>query len=181
MNTQLADNLYLERTLLCAYAADEFELQDFRSETVPQIDLDDFISGAEDFFAAAAKQPATAGSPFVAHAGDVTLQEFTATIRITGQRRGAIYVSASRAMLTILLMRMGATDITTATMSEALRSLAQAMADAAVSNLSNELLIWSPTVKVSPVNRIDESLQARPVVAPLHWRKYTTQVVMCIE
>jgi hypothetical protein len=111
----------------------------------------------------------------------VTLQEFTATIRITGARRGAIYVSASRAMLTILLMRMGATDITTVTMSEALRKLATAMADAARSNLSNELLIWSPTVKVSAANKIDESLQARPVVTPIHWRKYTTQVTMCIE
>lgn len=178
---QLAHALYLERKLLCAYAANEFELQDFQSDATPHIDLDDFVGGAEGYFANTAKQPATVGSPFVAQASDVTLQEFTATLRITGKRRGAIYVYASRSMLTILLMRMGATDITTATMSEALRKLATAMADAARSNLSNELLIWSPIVKVSSANKIDETLQARPVVTPIHWRKYTMQVTMFIE
>jgi len=181
MTTQLANAMTLERRLLCAYAANEFEPTDLRAPAVPHINLDDFVAGAEDFFATAAKQPAIVGSPFVAQASEIAWQEFTATIRITGERRGAIYVSASRGMLTILLMRMGATDITTVTMSEALRRLAESMADAARFDLSSALLVWSPTVSVGAMHEIDRSIASRPVVAPIHWRKYTTQVVMCIE
>ena len=181
MSALSAHPLHLQRQLLCAYAAHEYELQAMRREPVPHFDLDDLLSGAEAFFANTARQPATVGSPFIVELKDVAFEGFTTVIRLTGTRRGAIYVTASRAMLTILLMRMGATDITVDAMSEALRRMAHAMAQAARANLSHELLLWSPTVDLNAKRSIDSSSTSHAVVVPLHWRKYTATVVMCIE
>src|SRR5689334_19610728 len=80
-----------------------------------RLDYGGFIAGACEYFTHEAKQSATIGTPYVGHEQPLVPLEFTATVRVTGGTRGAMYITASRAMLTIMLMRMGRTDITVAT------------------------------------------------------------------
>jgi chemotaxis protein CheX len=160
-------------------AANDDELNAFAPTIDTSIDLDSFVSGACEFFATEAKQSATVGTPYIAKIEQLASLEFTAAIRITGKVRGSIYLSASRAMLTIMLMRMGATDITVATMSNALHKLAATMVGVARHNNGDDVLVWEPSIATERSGKIES--RGAPLVVPIHWRKFTAQLVMCVE
>jgi chemotaxis protein CheX len=164
------------------------EVRSFALTKTPRINIEGFVSGASRYFATRAKQEAIIGSPYVAYEGafhganDVKVAplEFTATMRVTGRLRGTAYLTASRSMLTILLMRMGATDITTETMRGALHELAQAMA-ASARHVDPDLLVWDPSVANERNGVIECGRDQSPLVVPIHWRKFTAQLVICME
>ena len=145
--------------------------------------VDAMVAGALDFFVARTTQAARTGSPYLAQDRDdrpgLSLQEFTAEVRITGTHRGSMLVSASRAMLTIMLMRMGSTDITTATMTAALRELATAIAVSIRSSLGEEVMTWSPVLTMGVPRSVHNPGRA-PLVASIHWRNYTANIALWI-
>jgi chemotaxis protein CheX len=161
-------------------AANDVELDRASLKQTTAFDFDSFVAGACEFFATQAKQTAAIGMPYVANEDAIKALEFTATIRITGQRRGAVHVTASRAMLTIMLMRMGATDITVDAMKKVLRDLATNMAAIARRDNMDDVLIWDPMIVADRQTRIgSDALSA--LVVPIHWRKFTAQVAICME
>lgn len=144
------------------------------------IDLHGFTRGACEFLATNAKQMASVGSPYVAQAGNTASLEFTAAIRVVGERSGTAYFSASRAMLTIMLMRMGAIDITHDSMRALLARMASAMASAARLDIGDEYLVQEPIV--SKIRRGDfHTPSGRALVVPIQWRKFTAKLVLCMD
>lgn len=160
-------------------ANDTFELPALRDTA--ELSLDSFVAGACEFLQTQAKQPATVGTPYVAYDGQLAPLEFMATIRITGSRRGAVYLTASRAMLTIMLMRMGSNDITVENMCKVLRDLAASMTKSARADNGNDVLVWEPSIATDRSGKINCPRGTSPVIVPIHWRKFTAQLVMCVE
>lgn len=154
---------------------------------VDELGLDSIVADALKFFAARTKQAAKAGSPYIAHGTDdqpgLALQEFVAKIRVSGRHRATVLISASRAMLTIMLMRMGATDITVDTMRGALGELASAIGSSIRLRLGDEVLAGTPVVSVTAARLGTPTLESSraPLVAPIHWRNYTASIALNIE
>src|ERR1700734_2784768 len=69
-----------------------------------------FIEGATNYFETTAQQSATVGSPYLVTDGNPGAYEYTGVIGISGARKGIVYFTAPRGMLTVLLMRMQETD-----------------------------------------------------------------------
>ena len=69
-----------------------------------------FIEGTTNYFETTAQQPATVGSPYLVTDGNPGAYEYTGVIGISGSRKGIVYFTAPRGMLTVLLMRMQETD-----------------------------------------------------------------------
>ena len=69
-----------------------------------------FIEGTTNYFETSAQQSATVGSPYLVTDGKPGAYEYTGVIGITGARKGIVYFTAPRGMLTVLLMRMQETD-----------------------------------------------------------------------
>ena len=147
----------------------------------PNFDSASFVIGFCEYLESKTKQIATAGSPYVAYEKQIIPLEFQATVRVTGERSGSIYLTASRAMLTIMLMRMGSTDITMERMRQALLDIANAMVDAARREGNDELLIWTPSVSTEQNRKIECNGNPRPFVIPIQWRKFTAQLVICLD
>jgi len=136
--------------------------------------LQSLIAGAARYLQVNGKQAVAVGSPYIA----TTLQplDFAARVRVTGASSHTLYLCASRPMLTILLMRMGATDITT----DAMRSVLKGMARAMLSNVGDkEYLAWDPIVLNSRGQRLFSEHDSL-LVTPLHWRRFAAQLVMSI-
>ena len=66
-----------------------------------KVELETFVEGTTHYFEAAANQPASVGSPYIVQDGKPQVQEFTGVISIAGKRRGIVYFTASRPMLTV--------------------------------------------------------------------------------
>ncbi len=69
-----------------------------------------FIEGATRYFEVSAQQGASVGSPYLVTDGNPGAYDYTGVIGISGARKGIVYFSAPRGMLTVLLMRMQETD-----------------------------------------------------------------------
>ena len=69
-----------------------------------------FIEGATNYFEVSAQQAASVGSPYLVTDGKPGAYEYTGVIGISGARKGIVYFTAPRGMLTVLLMRMNETD-----------------------------------------------------------------------
>src|SRR5271154_6030447 len=69
-----------------------------------------FVEGTTNYFESSAQQSATVGSPYPVTDGKPGAYEYTGVIGIPGTRKGIVYFTAPRGMLTVLLMRMQETD-----------------------------------------------------------------------
>src|SRR6202035_1346372 len=81
-----------------------------RLEMFKEAEIRTFIEGTTNYFETTAQQPATVGSPYLVTGGTRGADAYTAVIVISGSRKGIVYFSAQRGMLTVLLMRMQETD-----------------------------------------------------------------------
>ena len=84
-------------------------------------------------------------------------------------------------MLTIMLMRMGSSDITVESMTAVLRDLARSMAAAARRDNNEDVLVWEPNVSTDRTSKIECKRVTRPLIVPIQWRKFTAQLVLCME
>ena len=62
-----------------------------------KVELETFVEGTTHYFATAANQPASVGSPYIVQEGRPAIQEFTGVINIAGKRRGIVYMEIGRA------------------------------------------------------------------------------------
>ena len=69
-----------------------------------------FVEGTTNYFETTAQQSASVGSPYLVTDGNPGAYEYTGVIGISGSRKGIVYFTAPRGMLTVLLMRMQETD-----------------------------------------------------------------------
>ncbi len=81
-----------------------------RLEMFKEAEIRTFIEGTTNYFETSAQQSATVGSPYLVTDGKPGAYEYTGVIGITGARKGVVYFTAPRGMLTVLLMRMQETD-----------------------------------------------------------------------
>jgi len=73
---------------------------------IKEAEIRTFIEGATNYFEVSAQQSATVGSPYLVTDGNPGAYEYTGVIGISGARKGIVYFTAPRGMLTVLLMRM---------------------------------------------------------------------------
>ena len=108
------------------------------------VELSTFVEGTTHYFETAANQPATVGSPYLVQQGKPTVQEFTGMISIAGKRRGVVYFTASRPMLTVLLMRMGETELTEENMADLVGEVANTISGNARRDFGKDFMISVP-------------------------------------
>ena len=111
-----------------------------------KVELETFVEGTTHYFATAANQPASVGSPYIVQEGQPTVQEFTGLISIAGKRRGIVYFTASRPMLTVMLMRMGETELTQENMCDLVGEVANTISGNARRDFGKDFMISVPTV-----------------------------------
>jgi chemotaxis protein CheX len=146
-----------------------------------RVELETFVSGTTYYFVTAGNQAATVGSPYLVDEGAPTLLEYTGIINISGKRRGIVYFTASRAMLTVLLMRLGETEITHENMSDLVGEVANQISGNARRDFGSDFVISVPRVISGPQPEPITPPNVRSFVIPINWRSHSAQLVVCLE
>jgi len=146
-----------------------------------KVELETFVEGTTHYFATSANQPASVGSPYIVQDGQPALQEFTGMINIAGKRRGVVYFTASRPMLTVLLMRMGETDLTQENLCDLVGEVANTISGNARRDFGKDFMISVPTVTAGEMERAVTPDHLRSFVIPINWRSHSAQLVVCLE
>ena len=139
-----------------------------------------FVEGATNYFAVSAQQSASVGSPYLVTDGNPGAYEYTGVIGISGSRRGIVYFTAPRGMLTVLLMRMQETDTSDENIRDLVGEVANTISGNARRDFGKNFVISVPVVLSHDVEKVSAP-HSRSYVIPINWRTHSAKLVVCLE
>ena len=139
-----------------------------------------FIEGATRYFEISAQQQATVGSPYLVTDGNPGTYEYTGVIGISGSRKGIVYFTAPRGMLTVLLMRMQETDTSDENIKDLVGEVANTISGNARRDFGRNFVISVPIVLANEGDKVTAP-HSRSFVIPINWRTHSAKLVVCLE
>ena len=139
-----------------------------------------FIEGATHYFETSSQQSATVGSPYLVVDGRPGAYEYTGVIGISGARKGIVYFSAPRGMLTVLLMRMQETDTSDENMKDLVGEVANTISGNARRDFGKNFVISVPVIITHGLDELTAP-HSRSYVIPINWRTHSAKLVVCLE
>ena len=139
-----------------------------------------FIEGATHYFETSAQQSASVGSPYLVTDGNPGTYEYTGVIGISGARKGIVYFTAPRGMLTVLLMRMQETDTSDENIKDLVGEVANTISGNARRDFGKNFHISVPVVMVQDKDKV-AAPHSRSYVIPINWRTHSAKLVVCLE
>ena len=143
-------------------------------------ELRTFIEGTIRFFETLTSQAASVGSPYLVTDGKPGAYEYSGVIQVSGARKGIVFFSAPRGMLTVLLMRMQETDTSDESMRDLVGEVANTISGNARRDLGKGFVISVPKVVA---NTSDPFVvpHERSFVIPINWRTHAAKLVVCLQ
>ena len=139
-----------------------------------------FVDGTTNYFEITGQQPASVGSPYLVTDGRPGTYEYTGVIGVSGARKGIVYFTAPRGMLTVLLMRMQETDCSEETILDLVGEVANTISGNARRDFGKSFVISVPTVVARDPEKVAPP-HARCYVIPINWRAHSAKLVVCLE
>jgi chemotaxis protein CheX len=139
-----------------------------------------FINGTTNYFEVTAQQAASVGSPYLVVDGNPGAYEYTGVIGISGARKGMVYFTAPRGMLTVLLMRMQETDTSDESIRDLVGEVANTISGNARRDFGKNFVISVPVVVAHDEEKVTTP-HARSFVIPINWRTHSAKLVVCLE
>ncbi|HMK85821.1 MAG TPA: chemotaxis protein CheX [Steroidobacteraceae bacterium] len=139
-----------------------------------------FVEGTTNYFEISGQQPATVGSPYLVTDGKPGTYEYTGIIGISGARKGIVYFTAPRGMLTVLLMRMQETDWSEDTIKDLVGEVANTISGNVRRDFGKHFVISVPTVVAHDSDKVTPPYP-RSYVIPINWRAHSAKLVVCLE
>jgi chemotaxis protein CheX len=121
------------------------------------------------------------GSPYLATDELPAASDFTGAIHVTGARRGSVYFTAPKGLLSVLLMCMQETDICEANMRDVVGEVANTISGNARRDFGGGFTISVPTVHGKELARIAGDTVGRPIVIPINWRSHAAKLIVCLN
>src|SRR6202011_831573 len=149
-------------------------------EMFRETELKIFIEGALRIFETLTSQPATVGSPYLVTDGKPGVYEYVGVIDITGTRKGIVYFTAPRGMLTVLLMRMQETDTSDENIKDLVGEVANTISGNARRDFGKNFVISVPVVIAHEADKVTAP-HSRSYVIPINWRTHSAKLVVCLE
>ena len=139
-----------------------------------------FVEGTTNYFETSAQQAATVGSPYLVTDGKPGAYEYTGVIGISGARKGIVYFTAPRGMLTVLLMRMQETNSSNENIKNLVNEVTNTISGNARRDFGKNFVISVPTVIAHDPDKVSAP-HARSYVIPINWRTHSAKLVVCLE
>src|SRR5215469_14512725 len=139
-----------------------------------------FVEGTTHYFETSAQQSASVGSPYLVTDGKPGAYEYTGVIGISGARKGIVYFTAPRGMLTVLLMRMQETDCSEETIMDLVGEVANTISGNARRDFGKSFVISVPTVLAGEKPDVPQKPGTRSFVIPINWRSHSAKLVVSL-
>src|SRR6267143_2311282 len=133
---------------------------------IKEAEIRTFIEGATNYFEISAQQSATVGSPYLVTDGNPGAYEYPGVIGISGARKGIVYFTAPRGMLTVLLMRMQEPDTSDENIKDLVGEVAHTISGTASRDFGKNFVISVPVVIAHDPNKVTAP-HARSYVIPI--------------
>jgi chemotaxis protein CheX len=143
-------------------------------------ELRTFIDGTTRFFETLTSQAASVGSPYLVTDGKPGVYDYAGVIEVSGARKGIVFFTAPRGMLTVLLMRMQETDTSEENMRDLVGEVANTISGNARRDLGKGFVISVPSVVANTAEGV-VTPHPRSFVIPINWRTHAARLVVCLQ
>ena len=144
-------------------------------------DLHFFIDSTVNYFQEVTNEKAVTGRPYIKDEAPVVL-EYTGIIGISGKRKGSVYITAPRNMLSeIAHIILGIEDVGREDIKDLVGEIANIISGNVRQAYGSDFMISVPVViegKAKDI-RLPDNIQS--FVIPLTWREYKSFLVVCLE
>lgn len=144
-------------------------------------DIQIFINGAKHYFRTVTSSELSVGVPFLKNAGDTPAYSFTGIIGVSGGRRGCVYFTAPKPLLTHLLLAMGEKSAGDDLMYDLVGEVANTVSGNARAEFGSNFMISVPVVVEGELQRLQVPREMKSFVIPLMWNSYKAALVVCLE
>lgn len=146
-----------------------------------QREIGTFVAAVLNYFDTAVQQAAVVGTPYLALGKPPDIFDYTGMIRISGKKKGVVYFTAPKGMLSVMLMRMQETDMSHENLCDLVGEIANTFAGNARRGFGHQFNISVPTVVFGKSDPIEYPTGTRPIVIPIDWRTYKARLVVCLN
>ncbi len=142
-------------------------------------ELQVFIDGAVNYFTTVTDTAAEVGSPYLVDTPKKL--EFTGIIGISGRKKGLVYFTAPRPMLSRLLAFMGEADMNNDNLADMVGEVANTLSGNARKEFGKDFMISVPVVVSGDNENIKVPKGVKSYAIPISWRNHCAFVVISIE
>ena len=140
-----------------------------------------FIDSVLHYFSSTVQQPAQCGTPFLALTNGPDVYDYSGLIKVSGVRTGVVLFTASKSMLSVMLMRMQETDMSHDNLCDLVGEIANTLSGNARRDFGHQFAISVPSVITGRAEPVEYPANARPIVIPIDWRNYHARLIICLQ
>lgn len=140
-----------------------------------------FIDSLSHFYRQVGVGEVNVGVPYLLDSKSPLVSDFTGIIGISGKRRGCVYFSCPKAMLSYILTSMGEMDNSSEHLCDLVGEIANTIAGNARKAFGADFMISVPVVIQGAPDRIQLPDNTRCVVIPTKWKSYQSVIVVALE
>lgn len=144
-------------------------------------DLHFFIDSTVNYFEEVTNEKAVTGIPYIKDEAPVVL-EFTGIIGISGKRKGSVYITATKAMLSqIAQIILDIDDVGSEDVKDLVGEIANIISGNVRQAYGSDFMISVPVVVEGKAKDIKLPDNIQSFVIPLTWREHKSFLVVCLE
>lgn len=145
-------------------------------------DIEVFSEAISHFFATATRDPALVRSAYVLDADDPVLwNDYNGVIDVDGGFAGSIAFSASRELLSHVLLKMGEQDFTEEKHRDIVGEIANILSGRARRHFGEGLRISTPTAFSGRGKAVKRRARSAPYAIPFRWKGYEADLVVNLD
>jgi len=146
-----------------------------------ETELKDFIDVVVSYFEEVTGETVEMGIPYIKDGKSVVL-DYTGVIGISGTRKGAIYLTASRDMLTdIASIILGSDEIDEECAVDMVGEITNTIAGNVRQSFGSSFMISVPIILKGSPEDVVFKLQPPVFIIPIKWRSYSSYLVVGLE
>lgn len=143
--------------------------------------IETFVDVVKHYFTQFSKDELVVDTPYLSDEKEPHVYDYTGVIGISGVMRGVVYVSASAALLKVLLADMRESNINEEMMIDLVGEIANTVSGNARSEFGPEFHISTPFVFKGAPQSVVLPKGGRAFVIPILWQQQVGEIVVCLE
>lgn len=143
--------------------------------------IETFVDIVKHYFAQFSKDELVVDTPYLSDEKEPHVYDYTGVIGISGVMRGVVYVSASTALLKVLLTDMKESNADEAMLVDLVGEIANTVSGNARSEFGSEFHISTPFVFKGAPQSVVLPKEGRAFVIPILWQQQVGEIVVCLE
>lgn len=149
-------------------------------KSIEQDTVEVFINSLVHFYNQFGLDEIEIGVPYLLDPSKPVVEDYTGIIGISGKRKGCVYYTCPRAMLSYILMAMGENDVSNTHLSDLAGEIANTIAGNARKTFGSEFHISVPVVLQGEPEKIALPPNIRSIVIPTKWKYYQSTLVVAL-